>query len=106
MRKGEYGVRYVLGTSFNMASNTALSLVFTKPDGTTLTKTNPNVTIANTPYAPTTTPSLGTFAANTYFLYTFVNGDVDQSGDWTVHGIYSASGVHLISDEAPFTVDP
>ena len=89
-----------------MSANTGLSLIFTKPDGTLLTVTNPQVTISASSYSPTTTPNLGTFAGNTYFLYTFANGNVDQSGTWKVRGHYTASGVLLISNPATFTVDP
>jgi len=100
MNVGEYGVQFVLGTSFDMSANTSLSLTFTKPDGTTLTKTS-GVTISASPI----TTTAGTFAANTYFLYTFVSGDVDQAGDWSVRGTYNATGpVHLISSIAYFTI--
>lgn len=106
MNSGEFGVQYVLGTSFNMVANTGLALVFTRPDGTVLTVTNPAVTINAAVYTPTTTPNLGTFAGNTYFLYTFANGDVNQSGLWSVRGHYLASGVLLLSNPSTFTVNP
>ncbi len=102
MNLGEYGVVYYLGTSYVMTGNTSLGITFTKPDGTELAVTSPAVTISATPV----TTSEGVFAANTYLIYTFVNGDVDQAGEWSARGIYNASGVHLISNPAPFTVDP
>ena len=103
MNVGEYGVQFVLGTSFDMSANTSLSLTFTKPDGTTLTVTNPAVTISASPIVTTA----GTFDANTYFLYTFVSGDVSVAGDWTVRGTYNAAGpVHLISSIGYFTIEP
>lgn len=103
MNVGEYGVQFVLGVSFDMSSNTSLSLTFTKPDGTTLTVTDPDVTIAASPIVTTA----GTFASNTYFLYTFVSGDIDQAGDWSVRGTYNAAGpVHLISSIGYFTIEP
>lgn len=102
MNVNEYGVQFVLGVSFDMSANTGLSLIFTKPSGDVLTVTNPAVTIAASPV----TTTAGVFAANTYFLYTFVSGDVDEAGSWTVRGTYDASGpVHLISDAATFTID-
>ena len=103
MNVGEYGVQFVLGTSFDMSANTSLSLTFTKPDGTTLTVSNPDVTIDAAPI----TTTAGTFDANTYFLYTFESGDVNQSGDWSVRGTYNAAGpVHLISSIGYFTIEP
>lgn len=105
MNVGEYGVEFVLGTGFDMSANTGLALVFTKPDASVLTVTNPAVTINASPYVGATTPP-GTFAGNTYFQYTFLNGDVNQAGLWSVRGHYLSSGVLLISDPTTFTINP
>lgn len=97
----EYGIIYYLGTSFDMSAYTALILTFTKPDGTTLVVQNPDVSIVA---APVTTTK-GVFAANTYFKYTFQDGDIDQAGTWTVRGTYRESPtVQLFSTVDTFVV--
>lgn len=100
MNVGEYGVVFYFGTGFNMSSQTSLRLDFTKPDGTTLAITS-GVTA---PASPVVTTS-GTFAASTYGKYTFVAGNVDQSGTWSCRLTYGdAAGQHLISDVGTFTI--
>lgn len=98
MNQGEYGVVFRLGVSFDLSGNTALSLTFTKPSGATLTVSNPSVT------APASAG--GSFNANEYFSYTFADGDVDESGTWSVRGTYTDALKQLISDPATFTINP
>lgn len=98
MNKDEWGVVFRLNTNYDMSGNTALSLTFTKPDGTTLTVSNPSVT------APNSTAS--GFDANEYFQYTFVDGDVDQDGPWSVRGTYTDANKVLKTPSVNFTVDP
>ena len=100
MNVNEYGIIFVLGVSYDLSSMTNLSITFNKPDGTTLTVATPDVTISATPIDTTK----GTFAANTYALYTFAVGDVDPAGDWTARLTATKVGVRLISDVASFTV--
>lgn len=103
MNVNEYGVVFAFSTSFDMSSFTSISVDFTKPDGTTLTVTNPSVTVPNTDLVTT----LGTFLANKYAKYVFQNGDVNQSGLWSARVVYTdATPQHLISDVGTFTVNP
>lgn len=98
MNVNEYGVVFQFGVSFNMAAHTSLSLTYTKPDATTLTVTPTLGTV------DVSTP-LGTFSANTYVTYTFVNGDVDQAGSWSARLTYQdATPAKLISTSGSFTV--
>lgn len=98
MNANEYGIVLKFGTGFDMSGNTSLSLVFTRPDGTSLTVTNPAVTVGSGAY--------GSFADKEYLNYTTVSGDINQAGTYTVRAIYNASGVHLISDPGTFVVNP
>lgn len=84
-----------------MSGFTAISIVFDKPSGDTLTVTNPDVTVPNT-NLPTTD---GVFQANQYANYVFKNGDVDEIGLWSCRVFYTDPSQHLISDVATFTVD-
>lgn len=96
MNAGEYGILFEFGTGFNMASQTSLSLAFTRPDNTTLTVTASLGTIDAAP-----------FLANQYAKYTFLNGDINQSGTYSVRCIYNdAAPSHLISDIGTFVVGP
>lgn len=100
MNVNEYGVVFQFGVSFNMSAQTSLSLTFTKPDGTTLT------VAAGLGIVDVQTP-LGLFSADTYATYTFLNGQVNQSGAWTVRLTYQdANPTQLISSIGHFTVGP
>jgi len=87
IRVGQVGVPFRVATGFDMSGSTALSLIFTRPDGTQLTKTNPDVTAPAVPLAGD--PDLGSVAASTYFEYTNTVDDYDQEGTWEVCGIYT-----------------
>jgi hypothetical protein len=100
MNVNEFGVNLQFEVSFNMAAFTSLSLTFTKPDLTTLTVT-PALGIVDT-----TTP-LGVFAADTYVVYTFLAGQVNQAGNWSARLTYQdGSPAQLISTPGTFTVGP
>lgn len=104
MNKGEYGVRFVFAASFDMSDETSLTLSFTKPDGTVLNVSSPDVYIVD---APLVTAQYGTLSANTYANYITKNGDVDQAGVWSVRLTYNdATPQHLISNITTFTVGP
>jgi len=99
----EWGVKLFFSTGFDMSADTAISIIFTKPDGTTLTVTNPadaNLIVGTT----NVTTVLGTFLAHQYLAYTFQSGDVDQAGLWSARASYTDATQHLISDAATFTV--
>jgi hypothetical protein len=106
VNEGEYGVACVFNTAYDMSAFTTISLKFTKPDLTTLTVTSPDVTVPNTDLVTV----LGTFPANNYAKYFFVDGDLDQTGVWFCRVIYDESTatppLHLISNESSFTVTP
>lgn len=102
MNVNEYGVFLWLSVGFDLRGNTALTLEFTKPDGTPLVVTNPDVSYGTV--AEQTV--FGTFPANLYFSYRFAPGDVDQVGVWSVRGTYLDGSQYLISDVATFTINP
>jgi len=105
VNENTYGVPAVFNTSFDLSAFTTLSIVFTRPDGTILTKTSaagvtaPNVNVAT---------ALGTFLANQYAQYYFVAGDLNQLGTWYAYVIYDNSGAspsqHILSNQSSFTV--
>lgn len=103
MNVGEYGISLNLNVNFNIAAFTTLSLVFTRPDGTTITRTAPDVSV---PAVPLVTADLGTFAANEYCTYLFQLGDMSIEGDYSVRLTYTDASKRLISDVATFTVNP
>lgn len=102
MNSGEWGIRFLASTGFNLSGFDTLTISFTKPDGTALVVADPDVTAPNTDTETTD----GLFPANTYASYIFKDGDVDQSGTWGVRVTYEDAGQKLISDPATFTVNP
>jgi hypothetical protein len=99
----EYGIAFVFSTGFDMSGYSGIAIHFTKPDGTTLQVSNPDVTVPSVDIATT----LGTFLANKYAQYIFKAGDVDQVGNWTARVIYDdVNPTHLISDIGNFIVNP
>lgn len=103
MNVGEWGVEFCFSTGFDMSGFTSISIKFTKPDGSFLTVSNPDVSVPNSPVNTT----LGTFSAKEYAAYTFKNGDVNQAGVWSARVTYQdATPQELISDVGTFTVNP
>lgn len=102
MNAGEYGITYNLNVNFDISGYSSLSLAFTRPDGTSFTRTNPTVTVGNSPLV---TPDQGTFSANQYCVYVFQNADINQAGTYTARLTYQDASKHLISDQATFTVN-
>jgi len=101
LRVGDVGKIFRLSTKFDMSGSTSLTLNFTKPDNTTLTKTA-GVTA---PASPVTDPDLGPLAASEYMQYTTIANDIDQPGVWKVCGIYiDGDPSNFPSAEATFTV--
>lgn len=100
VNEGTYGVACVFNTAFNLSSFTVLQIEFIKPDGTIVTKT---ATAPNTNLVT----ALGTFLANQYAQYVFLNGDLNQTGVWQARVLYTdATPQHLISNLSTFTVNP
>lgn len=103
MNVGEYGLAFNLNVNYNISGFTTLSLVITRPDATSITRTNGDVTV---PAVQLVTTDMGTFAANEYAKYLFQLGDLDQEGEYTVRLTYTDASKRLISDETSFTVNP
>ena len=102
LRVGDIGKTVRISTLFDMSANTALSITFTKTDGTKLTVTNPDVTA---PAIPVVDPELGPLNASEYMEYLTQAGDIDQEGAWTVCGVYTDATPKVFpSASASFTV--
>ena len=97
---GEYGKALNINTNYNMGAFTALSLVITRPDGTTFTRTNPAVTIVASSLV---TLDAGTFAANQYMRYLIQDGDLTVPGEYAVRATYTDATMRLI-EATGFTV--
>lgn len=82
LRVGESGKRHMIGMAFDMVNYTSLGIVYTKPDGTTLSVTG---VIGGT----TETIGANAYAANYWLYYDWDVGDVDQSGTWSVDVTYT-----------------
>ncbi len=92
-------------TAYDMSTFTEISIQFTKPDGTILAPVSADgVTVPNVQVVT----ALGTFPANEYAQYFFVDGDLDQLGVWFARVIYDKSNasppMRLISNSSSFEV--
>ena len=99
----EKGISFALNVNYPLNGATTLTIEFTRPDGTTFTGTP---TISATPL-DASAQGQGTFAANQYALYPFVQGDLTKAGEYIVRLRYDnppTMGLH--SDPASFTVNP
>lgn len=101
MNVGEYGIVHNLNVNYDISGFTALSQVYTRPDGTTFTRTNGDVTA---PAVALVTDDMGTFAANKYSRYIFQDGDLTVAGTYTVRLTYTDASKRLVSDSTSFTV--
>ncbi len=101
VNKDEYGVACVFNTAYDMSTFTTLQIQFTKPvsgDILLATATCPAVNAVT---------ALGTFLANQYAQYFFVDGDLNELGVWYARVIYTKTGspnVQLISNISSFEV--
>lgn len=103
LKVGEIGKIIRVDTNFDLSANTELTLVFTKPDGTTLTKIKSDGVSA--PGVDVTDPDGNVFSANQYMEYDFASGDLDQAGRWFVRAEYDdATPKNFIGDTAEFIV--
>lgn len=104
MNVGEYGLALNINTNFVLTGFTSLTLDFTRPDGTTFTRTGGLVTAPAVDYV--TTDGNGTFLANKYAKYTIAVGDLTVPGPYSVRlSRLDASPMLLKSDPASFTVN-
>ena len=76
------------GATFDISAASGLSIIFQKPDGTSVEKT----------------ASLSTDGTDCNFHYFYVTGDINDAGKWSVQGSlnYGTSGWY--TDIAKFTV--
>ena len=106
IKVGEIGKIININAAFDLSGNSDLQLSFTKPDLTTLLVNKAGGVSA--PAVPFTDPDTGdVFAANEYWSYATVSGDIDQTGGWSVHGRYiDVTPKEYCGDTANFTVLP
>ena len=75
LTQNEFGVRFIMGVSFDMSSQTDLEFHFIKPDCTT------ELFVPGILGTIEVTIDGLIFAANTWAYYDFVTGDLDQASD-------------------------
>lgn len=100
MNVGEYGLVFNLNVNFDISAATSLQLAITRPDGTAIAGV-PTVGLVDL-----TTTDDGTYPAKKYCSYTFVDGDLNQVGDYTARLTYNDAAKRLISDPTSFSVSP
>lgn len=109
LKVGDVGKVIIFDTKgFDMAGNTDLQLVFTKPDQTQVIKTKADgVTAPAVPFQQDVCGVEYDIPANTYFQYPVEAGLLDGSGLWAVYGVYiDGTPKDFGSDPDSFTVTP
>lgn len=100
MKQGEVGRRIYCDTDFDMSANSGITIILTKPDGSSVSKA---AILGTVDY---TTSSGTVFAANEYAYYDTEAGVIDQLGVWDAHVKYDdATPKTYYSDRAQFTVE-
>jgi hypothetical protein len=105
---GETGRTLRVNASLDLSSNTELSLIFCKPDGTIVTKTTANGVVLGT--STITDADLGSLTANEYVEYPIEAGLIatTDAGQWSVQVLYTDTGAspndNLYGSIAYFTV--
>ena len=108
IRVGEMGKRIYIFTSFDMSSNTSLQIKATPPAGTvkTWTATLETGALTNVTLEDGTTASA--LANESMYYELAATTDLDESGTWTLVGIYTNTGATpddvFISDPVSLTV--
>lgn len=101
MNVGEWGITFNFNQNFDISAFSSLSLVVTRPDGTTFTRTNPQVSVGGVALI---TSNDGTYLAHQYAVYTFTDGDLTMPGTYTARLSYTDATKHLVGDVASFEV--
>lgn len=108
LRVGETGKIFRVAASFDMSSNTELTLTFTLPDDTTVTKTKGGGEVV-LGTSNITDADLGALLANEYVEYDIESGFLSQAGSWQVNLTYTNTASTpddiFIGSCATFTVD-
>lgn len=102
MNAGEYGIVHNILTGFDMSGSSAVSITYTRPNGTSFTASAPDVVVGSAP----TSNGYVSFPANQYVSYVFKNGDISIPGDYTARAMYNDATKHLIASTVTFTVNP
>lgn len=106
LKVGETGKIIRVNAAYDMSSNTEITLTFTKPGGTEVTKTLGAGELSLG--AGVTDADLGALTANEYVEYDIESGFLDTAGTWSVYITYTNTGAtpddNFIGDEVTFTV--
>lgn len=104
---GESGKTLRVKAGYDMSSNTELTLTFTKPDATQVTKTKTGSQVSLGTIA-VTDDDLGVLSANEYVEYEIETGFLDQVGTWSVYLTFTDTAPDpddvFIGDTATFAV--
>lgn len=100
LTEGESGKLFYVATEFDMSSFTELEVIFTKPGGTIVTKTQTagEVTLGT---SDGSFPGVGAVLANEYMIYTIEAGFLDEAGDSTDESPWKAFGRYTNDTTTP-----
>lgn len=108
IKEDDVGKIIAINADFDLSGNTELKMVFTKPDGSQITKLSADGVTAPTTDTVTSVNGVETtFLANKHWAYVTEAGVLTPSGDWSNYGIYiDGSPKDLAGRSSPMTVLP
>lgn len=105
LKVGEVGKTIVVSTEYDMSGYTELSIIFTLPDTSTVTKTTADGVTA--PAIPLDDETLGELPASTYLAYDVEAGLLTAAGSWQLYAKYEdGSPKTFYGDPVEFQVNP
>lgn len=105
LKVGEVGKTIRVSTSYDMSGYTELSIIFTLPDTSSVTKTTADGVTA--PAVAVDDETLGELAASTYLEYDVEAGLLTEAGNWQLYAQYDdATPKTFFGDPAEFQVNP
>ena len=109
IKVGEKGQPFYIAADFDLSGFTALSIKFTRPDGTSFTVTDLTPSAVTAPATPLTNdPAFNpvrSVAASQYFKYVSTGLEFDVAGDnWTACALYTDATRTLEANEVTFTI--
>lgn len=102
---GEYGKIFYFAAGFDMSGKTELEILFTKPDGTTVSKLTADGVAVGT--GTPTVDGLGVLVANEHATYTVESGlfAAGTEGTWSARLTYTDATKILKSGIATFELE-
>jgi hypothetical protein len=97
MRSGEYGINIYVNVGEDVSGATDYGIEFVSPSGVVTTKMSVDgVSIGD---SPITADCSQIYAADEYLVYTTIQGDITEAGNWLVRSIIDINSQFLLGPQ-------